>query len=170
MLQKITYQPFLSWEILTLFLEVLAKATNHYTYLMSPKFLGNVICCAQPPDSLTLARKQCLNVTKKITYQPFLSWEILTLFLEVLAKATNYYTYLMSPKFLVYVICCALPPDSMTLARKQYLNATIDARYINAVIWLMQATCPNGAIWLMQDTYPKAGIWLVWATCHSSHY
>ena len=100
---------------------------------MNPKFLVNVICCARAPDSLTLARKQCLNVTK-ITYQPFLSREILTLFLEVLAKATNYYTYPMSPKFLVNVMCCARPPDSMTLARKQYLNATIDARYINAVI------------------------------------
>ena len=66
MWQKITFQPFLSWEILTLFLEVLAKATNHYTYLMSPKFLGNVICCAQPPDAMTLARKQYLNVTKKL--------------------------------------------------------------------------------------------------------
>ena len=110
--------------LLTLFLEVLAKATNHYTYLMSPKFLGNVICCAQPPNAMTLARKQYLNVTKKITCQPFLSWEILTLFLEVFAKATNYYTYLMNPKFLVNVICCARAPDSLTLARKQCLNVT----------------------------------------------
>ena len=62
--KKITCQPFLSWEILTFFLEVFAKTTNYYTYLMNPKFLVNVICCARAPDSLTLARKQCLNVTK----------------------------------------------------------------------------------------------------------
>ena len=38
--------------------EALTKATNHYTYQMSPKFLVNTVLCAQPPDSLiSIARK-----------------------------------------------------------------------------------------------------------------
>ena len=36
--------------VVTLIDEVLTKATNHYTYQMSPKFLINVILCAQPCD------------------------------------------------------------------------------------------------------------------------
>ena len=32
--------------------EALTKATNHYTYQMSPKFLVNTVLCAQPPDSM----------------------------------------------------------------------------------------------------------------------
>ena len=36
--------------VVTLIDEVLTKATNHYTYQMSPKFLINVILYAQPPD------------------------------------------------------------------------------------------------------------------------
>ena len=30
--------------------EVFAKATNHYTYQMSPKFMVKVILCAQTRD------------------------------------------------------------------------------------------------------------------------
>ena len=33
---------------LDLIYEALAKATKHYTYQMSPKFLIDVILCAQP--------------------------------------------------------------------------------------------------------------------------
>ena len=34
--------------------KALTKATNHYTYQMSPKFLVNVNLCVQPPDYTTL--------------------------------------------------------------------------------------------------------------------
>ena len=33
-------------------IEAPAKATNHYAYQMSPKFLINVIFCAQSSDSM----------------------------------------------------------------------------------------------------------------------
>ena len=38
--------------------EVLMKATNHYTFQMSAKFLVNIILCALPIDFITsFARK-----------------------------------------------------------------------------------------------------------------
>ena len=45
----------------------------------------------------------------------------------------------MNPKCLVDVILCAWPPSYMkSLARKQYPNAVIGTRYLNAVIWLVR--------------------------------
>ena len=52
-----------------------------------------------------------------------------------LPKATDHYTYQMSPKFLVNVIPYAQLPDSMTsFAKKQKSKLLIGARYPNAVI------------------------------------
>ena len=54
---------------------------------------------------------------------------------EALTEATNHCTYQMSPKFLIYEILCAQPPDSMTsFPRKQYPNAVIGERYPKTVI------------------------------------
>ena len=54
---------------------------------------------------------------------------------EAIDKATNHNTYQMSQTFMVDVILCAQPPDSITsFARKQFPNAVIGARYPNAVM------------------------------------
>ena len=68
----------------------------------------------------------------------------------------------MNPKCLVDVILCAWPPSYMkSLARKQYSNALIGTRYLNAVIWLVRdKKNHNAAIWLVRDkcTYPNVTI------------
>ena len=69
-------------------------------------------------------------------------------------KGHNHNIYQKSPKFMVNVILCARPPNSMTsFTRKQYPNAVIGAIYPNAVIWLVWDTYPNAAIWLVRITY-----------------
>ena len=54
-------------------------------------------------------------------------------------KGHNHNIYQESPKFMVNVILCARPPNSMTsFTRKQYPNAVIGAIYPNAVICLVR--------------------------------
>ena len=70
---------------------------------------------------------------------------------EDFTKATNHCTYQLNPKFLVNVIFCAQPPNSMTpVARK----AMIVARYPAAVMWLVK-----DSYWLMWDTEIHTLMW-----------
>ena len=66
----------------------------------------------------------------------------------------------MSPQFIVYVILCAQPPNSMiSVGRKQFPNAVIGARYPNAVIRLVRVTYPKVAMRLVRDTQMRRSDW-----------
>lgn len=74
-------------------------------------------------------KKGCKKLNGNLSYHKK-SWP----FDEDLTKATNHCPYQMSPKYLINVIICAQPPNSMTsFARK----AMIGTRYQNVVIWLV---------------------------------
>ena len=58
---------------------------------------------------------------------------------EAHAKFTNHYSHQTSPKFLVKVILCTRPPDSITsFQRKQYLNAVIGTRHLKVMMSLVR--------------------------------
>ena len=109
-------------------------------------------------------------IWKNYTINANLSYsEKISTSLEEALERQNHKTFQMSPRFLVNVILCAQPPDSMTsFTWKQYPNAVIGAWYANAVIWLVRHTYPYAAIWLVRDTNPNATIWLVRVTYHST--
>ena len=83
----------------------------------------------------------------------------ITLIKEALAKATNHYTYQISPKFLVNAILCAQPPDSMTsFARKQYLNAEISAKSECSYDWCELHTIMRQSDWCEKHNTLHANI------------
>ena len=133
-------------------------------YVMEFKLFG-VCIVRKGAEKTRFIRKKLYNKNK---CEPFIFRKISTSLEEALERH-NHKTFQMSPRFLVNVILCAQPPDSMTsFTWKQYPNAVIGAWYANAVIWLVRHTHPYAAIWSVRDTYPNATIWLVRATYHST--
>ena len=115
------------------------KGHNHNIYQKSPKFMVNVILCARPPNSMTsFTRKQYPNAVIGTIYPNAVTFHIpMNLYFSrrKSCKGHNHNIYQKSPKFMVNVILCARPPNSMTsFTRKQYPNAVIGAIYPNAVI------------------------------------
>ena len=74
---------------------MVAKGSNHYTYQMGPKFLFNVILCAQPPDSMTsFTRKQYPNTVIGARYPSAVIWLVGDIYPNVtiwLVWDTNHY-------------------------------------------------------------------------------
>ena len=84
-------------------------------------------------------------------------------------KGQNHNTNKMSPKFLVNIILCAQPPDSITSDLQENNTQTLWLVHdVQMLMWLVRDTYPNAKIWLVQDTYPNATIWLVQATYYST--
>ena len=80
-------------------------------------------------------------------------------------KGQNHNTNKMSPRFLVNIILCAQPPDSITSDLQENNTQTLWLVHdVQMLMWLVWDTYPNAKIWLVQDTYPNATIWLVRAT------
>ena len=84
-------------------------------------------------------------------------------------KGQNHNTNKMSPKFLLNIILCAQPPDSITSDLQENNTQTLWLVHdVQMLMWLVWDTYPNAKIWLVQDTYPNATIWLVRATYYST--